>query len=1216
MRRLMVVVCVLVATALIAVSPAFSQGTDLGTIRGTVTDPSGAVIPNAKVQIVDLATNNTARELTTDTLGNYEAFGLKSGAYKATVSLPGFGSQVITGITLTGSNVARADARLSPSQTTETVMVTSEAPVIHTDDQTISQTLTTQSIVELPRDSRNIYDFVYLNPNITQGSDTGEFKFIGAQSYGGNFTLDGQRTNGGIFGSHTASQPSLEAVGELNILSNDFSAEYAGISNVRITTKRGGSDYHGSAFYNNKNSALAAWTLQDKIGQANFLPTFAQNKYPNPFFNITDIGGALGGKVPLLKNTYFFAAFERNWSANPVTLHSTTLPQASLYTGDFSLLTDAAKPAVPAGVVLTADEIANNTVAGAGAKFIRIPQRLLNPTTQKFLSTYFPVTSPAAPINAANGRLRDYWNLLPGLSVQDLGTIRVDHDFSDRDKVYAVYNVSSQASHTAAVVSPFTGLGLTQNDRLNHTLSVSYTKLVKANVVNEARGGFNQQNLLRHSNQTLRQFLTNIGFNESDIQAYGSVTGPSALDTYGHPAITFGSSTAFAAFSNGGRNTYRPLDQKLATFGDTLTWVIGKHNLRMGADFVQNQAVDGFAFNRGNPRGRINYSGTGVNAFTQFLLGLPANTVAFVGRFRPPMDVSNWEHGYFAQDDWKITSRLTLNLGVRYELITPFIDKNDVMMNFDPNYVGPNGQRGRLVIPSKKTLEWLDPRFNALGVVTASEAGVGRGLVNMDTNNVAPRFGVAYRLTDRTVVRGGYGFYYPTSAAQGIRDPLATNSFNQGITTRGSATAPLQGWPGTTHGISPVTGGAVSSLQGLSQNAVPFDLQQPRIEQYNATVEREIGWRTAVRLSYLGSKMSGLVSGRDLNMLAPNNTPFGTTTGDGATICTPGEDCDVSDADRARRPYPAFGDYLSTFGNIGHGRSNAFQTELTRRYANGIMFDVAYTLLDQKSTAIDTGNSSLGGNEYNQFAPGQDYGTDSWVSRHRVVAYGLFDLPVGRGRKYGSSMNWLSDAVVGGWQTTFNMFAKSGNGFTPFWTCDNCDPLYPGNIGSGAIDAIGDFNGPNFRPLVISGQNPTLHSGDRIFNPDAFAPPPVGADLFSNPAVAKRNMLWGPGTWGVNFGVHKTFRFGERVSAQFGADVNNLFNHPLYSPNQDAGGGGGSFANLGSFALNVDQKTGKILPITSADVTPNPDFGRLIQSFSQEGIDSRRTVRLRLRIVF
>ena len=184
--------------------------------------------------------------------------------------------------------------------------------------------------------------------------------------------------------------------------------------------------------------------------------------------------------------------------------------------------------------------------------------------------------------------------------------------------------------------------------------------------------------------------------------------------------------------------------------------------------------------------------------------------------------------------------------------------------------------------------------------------------------------------------------------------------------------------------------------------------------------------------------------------------------------------------------------------------------------------------------------------------------------------------------------------------------------FTPFWICDNCFPEGPGNIGVTSLDATGDFNvEPSYRAVVIGNYN--KRNGNQIWDPAAFALPSVGADVFDNPQVAKRNLLYGPGTWGVNLGVHKDFRFGERVTATLGADIDNVFNHPLFSPDADYGGGGGPFALLGDFNVGVDPSTTQVF---IADVSPNPDFGKLINTFTQEGVDSRRTVRLRLRITF
>jgi len=289
----------------------FGQGTDLGTIRGVVTDSSGAVIPGATVTVTDALTN-TARETRTNSQGNYEMFGLKSGTYRVAITAAGMSEKEIREVVLNGSDTVSADAVLKISAAQESVVVSMEAPAINTENQTISTTISNQEIIDLPRDSRDVYSFLYLNPNITQGVSDGEFKFLGFQSYGANFTIDGQRSTNTIFGSPTSSEPSLEAVGELNVLSNDFSAEYAGIGNIRITTKRGGSQFHGSAFYNNNNAALAALQLQDKQGMADFVPTPGVSKYPTPYFNLNDIGGSLGGPIPGIKKTWFFMAYERN----------------------------------------------------------------------------------------------------------------------------------------------------------------------------------------------------------------------------------------------------------------------------------------------------------------------------------------------------------------------------------------------------------------------------------------------------------------------------------------------------------------------------------------------------------------------------------------------------------------------------------------------------------------------------------------------------------------------------------------------------------------------------------------------------------------------------------------------------------------------------------------------------------------------------------------
>ena len=406
-------------TALGAAHFLFAQGTDLGTIRGTVKDASSAVIGNAKVTVTDLETN-TSRQANTNGAGDYEVFGLKSGRYKVSVTAAGMSTEEINDVVVNGSATVGVDVTLRVSAAGEKIEVSASATTINTENPTISDTIGHQSVIDLPRDSRDIYSFLYLNPNITGADEPGDFKFIGGQSYGGSFSVDGQRSNGGIFGSQTDSKPSLEAVDELNVLSNSFSAEYAGTANIRITTKRGQNQFHGSLFYNNANSALAALSLQDLAGIADFQPNAFASKYPTPYFNINDLGGSIGGPIKGLKRTWFFAAYERDYDVSPVDISTTKLAHPSLWTGNFSGMTDNSgstpvynEPDVPAGVVLTAQEIADDTVGGAGLQFLQIPSRLLNPSVQTLITKYFPHIGTTAPIDPTTGRIPSFQTQLP-----------------------------------------------------------------------------------------------------------------------------------------------------------------------------------------------------------------------------------------------------------------------------------------------------------------------------------------------------------------------------------------------------------------------------------------------------------------------------------------------------------------------------------------------------------------------------------------------------------------------------------------------------------------------------------------------------------------------------------------------------------------------------------------------------------------------------------
>jgi hypothetical protein len=1255
----------------------FAQGSDLGTIRGLVTDSSGALVPNAQVQITNMG-DLRVFSFKTDARGEYSAPALVPGQYKAAITAPGFETSVITGIVLNGSDVSQQNAVLHPATQTVNVQVTSQAVGIDTEDSTLSQTLNSTAVVTLPRDSRDINEFLYLDPSITVGAGTGgapeflpTFKAIGTQSYGASFSLDGQRNSGGVFGEQTRSEPSLESVGELNVLSNNFSAEYAGVLNIRVNTKSGGAQNHGSLFYNDVNSGLAANQMLGTVGAS------------KPHSNLTQTGGSWGGPIPKLKNSFFFMAYEYWNQAYPLPESNVTgVLSPKVQGGDFSevnlcndptlatINADSPGGAAPAGLSL-------GTCASSGATVVTgVPSSVQNPLTSKLVSLYFPQNIPDSNVNPVTGTINSYSTTLPGFDRTQMGDLRIDHDFNSSNRLYGVYHGSTEDSATSAVSFPYTGLGLNQYIRHNSALQVSYTRIFTPNLVNEARGGFNTENAAYGDNTTVSSFLSSIGMSPTDITAYGGLIGTGSLGLLGNPNITFGGSVA--AMGDDARSSDRNLTQHLLTFGDTLSWQKGHHSLKFGADFVRNEALDSFGALRDTPQSTMSYSGTGSNlaGYTNFLLGNAPHKYTYVYVPRPPMDVSNWETGYYAQDDVRVNSRLTLNLGFRYDRYTPYVDKNDIMANFDPNYTNAmTGQKGVYLIPSAKTLQYLIPSEKALppngiGYIIASQSGfgIGRGLVRPDRFDYGPRVGWAYRLNDKQVFRGGAGVFYPTSAAHQIRDPLATNTFNAEYTFQALSGSPISPWPGSTTdttGTVPIAGGALIGFNNYpTAEWIPFGIKNPRLIQWNATFEQQLAWQTTVRVSYIGSAQQGLIMQYDVDMIQPSDNPFGTTQGDANFVgdqpqpqttpynaCDPyaDGDCAYSYADDSRVTFPVLGDYVGGAVNRGKSMTNSLQVQAQRK-AKNLTYSVAYTYLDQKTSAGDAGQQSFGTGSYNPFNANYDYTRDYYVSTHRVVAYAIYDLPIGRGQRYGANMNRLTDAIIGGWQATTNGFWKSGIGFTPTWSCGDCDPTMAGNIASGDEDATGD-EGPQYRARIVN--NPYAGQGklyqfaaeptDSLGNPSAtapFLPPDLGSTYWTDPTVARRGALTGPSTWGVNLGLHKSFHINDRIAVKIGADADNVFNHAMLSPTSlDTFGNIGTINNLTPASLDgvsdgtplapgVGTPGGPaqpaLQPFTSvgngtggvSTFVYNPAFGLKNVSYSQEGIAGNRVIRLIGRITF
>jgi hypothetical protein len=438
-------------------------------------------------------------------------------------------------------------------------------------------------------------------------------------------------------------------------------------------------------------------------------------------------------------------------------------------------------------------------------------------------------------------------------------------------------------------------------------------------------------------------------------------------------------------------------------------------------------------------------------------------------------------------------------------------------------------------------------------------------LIFTDKNNFSPRLGFAWRLdeSNKTVLRGGFGLFHPTVAVQGIRDLLATNEFRYTTVWTGGSLdhAFSQGTPGT----DPADFGN----QGIDPH-----LQAPDIYQYNLTVERELGGGMGLRVSYIGSTMRGLLVDRDYNTMPASTTPFDLSNPD----------------DLARLPFAPYGLYMDIVGNRGSGQYNSAQFELTRRWKNGLAFDVAYTLAHSDSNAPDTGNSSIGPVMFDPYNIELDRGPDPNVVKHRVTANATVDIPYGHGRKHGADAPKWADALFGGWTVSTIVQARSGQNLTPFFS--TYYTTSPWNTGK-PLDGLGNNFCCAWRPDQI--KDPNVNGPrDAFFDETAYAVP--GPGMLGN---AKKGSLKGPGTWVANFAFYKDVFKKDNFKLQFSALLDNAFNHPQFFP-----GYGSGFVQLDDYLFNGVPQNGTTA-VLGADTIANP-----------EGFAPARVVRLGIRAVF
>jgi hypothetical protein len=1053
----------LLALAWLAAARVEAQST-LATLTGVVTDEAGGVLPGAAVTVTNVTTG-TIRTITTGAAGDYQLPSLDAGIYRLRIDLSGFAGAE-RDVALLARQIVRADIRLQIAGA-ERVEVTAVRPVIETERAAIDSSRSGEDISRLAlnfRASKNPSPIVVatLSQGVQQDR-TGAISVAGALPFMTSFSVDGISTQRVRYGGPSKELfPSVESIEEFKVASASNSAEFMQVTDLTTTTRSGSNQFHGTAFWFNQNSALSAtsrFTPRDAAGEP-IKPEVKANSY------------GLSGGGPIARNrAFFFGTYEGVRQPNQVTLSQIVPPDAWR-----------------AGNLANVASTLRNPFTGLAYAGNQIP---VNPVSAKLLESFY------ARQNQSTGAAIDAPNFVvnaPGDYTVKGFDGRLDFVMSPSQKVFGRLTVKNVDD-----LGPPSDWNTTQGDHFKRTevrqLAGAHN-WIRGAFVNELRAGW--------SNTVEKDSYTNAGKGADLVSASGLRGLPGAPMTGGFPHIEFGDGSFI---STGGVKPFNVLSRVIQGT-NTATWLAGAHTLKAGVDLQYVEYRDQISFFDGEELGRYVFDGTFTgHAFADFLLGMPH----FTGYILPAPDVNPYSTYYagFAQDTWRPSRHVTIDLGLRYDLRPPMKDRSNQLGNFDTDYPG-----GRVIVSDAAGLA-LVPDFVRLSVphtpfVTAAEAGLPSTLRRTDTNNISPRLGVAWRPGDdgRTVVRGGVGLYTV---------PLLGSVNYSMVATVTAAAVNFANSPASPF-VFPNISSAASAEGALPPGTLDFrranqiDMRDPRTAQWSVTVERDLGWDTAARVSYVGSTTKDLIWSPDLNQIPSNTRGY--------------------DALRGTRPYLDW-NVVTTRANDPRSRYDALGTALTKRISSGLTFDASYTLarhLSDAGGAAPTAFAAENGATTTDFFRGDaDYGNVAFTRRHRFVSTFLVELPFGRGRHFGGDIGRGLEAIVGGWDVTGVTLFQSGPFLTPFFS--NGDPS-----GTGA----------NVRGFTATQRPDQVHDGNidnpsvaAYFDRSAFVVPANNTGRFGNARVGS---LVGPGTRVFSMTLGKSFDTGGSSRARVELAFSNLFN--------------------------------------------------------------------------
>lgn len=1203
---------------------------DRGAITGRVTDPAGAVVPQAKVTVTNLETNESRDAVTSDE-GNFTVPQLPAAMYKITVEAPGFKTATLDNIKVAVQITRTADIKLEVGAVGEVVNVSGEAaPVLQTDTPVQQLNVSERQVRELPllvaaeSGGRSPLSFIFLDSSIVSndtpggtgttsgstGTNATNFRINGGQGLGADILIDGAQTRrgeNGTFFSEVA--PGPNAFQEFTVSTSSYSAEFGNSTGgiVNFTIKTGGNDFHGEAYLFHINDALNANIDRNRILNANNSACRLQNVgcLDKPLDRQFDYGFSVGGPVYLPRfgeggkmlwsgknKTFFFFNYGayRTFQSESVEL---TVPTARMRTGDFGeLLTDPYVLNFFGGPVQIFDPSqpvgARTAIPGnrldqylGGSRISTIGRNFLN---------LFPLPNQTGP----NGStvFRNFRANTTATSRTDYYVTKITHNITDRQSLnfsYTFRKLPSVKGGFPRFAEPFVAQGVWDQLFKSYYARLQHDWTLTGNMINHFNAGFS------------RSDVSNRNFSSGIAKASDLGLSPTATQDRGLPLIGFPgygdpvNSTDPRAYQAGGSTFFdnRVRDNSVH-LSDVFTLISGRHTMKFGGELRLQQLNNAAHFDIG---GNFNFRSNQTANTNDFNQGWP---IASLITGRPEFSFNSNQtidpghrflsYAAFYQDDFKVTSKLTVNLGFRYDFGRPREEARGKFRGFDPSVPNPaaGGRLGAFVSAGPGPLQ-----------------AENFGLVNPDRTNFGPRFGFAYSVNEKTVVRGGYGIYYAPVIYNDFGNAGALGYSPGAVNINGGLDAfiTLENYPHIP--VADPTSQVVGDLNRTDLDYFTKDFKTGRTAQYTLDIQRQLPWNLAIQVGYVGSKGTRLRSNFDqVNKLPLNALKLGlpllskrladVTASDRAYATSVGFTLPASpdavypgfnnqggdfasSVSQALRPFPQYGIITNRLESEGQSFYNAGKVDLTRRFAQGIQAGLSYTFAKLITDAAEDvfGNSPLNGVVQNPYDRRSLRTISASIPPHSLVFNYIIEAPFGKGRRFLNRGGFI-DRLVGGFQFTGIHRYRSGPALLPFIAGGQREFLQ-------RIGFLGNLR-PNVTGQSFFTGNPSGGIDYRYLNPAAFsrpldyrnAPGPIGspeyAAYYADPnrffgnSAPTYGSLRAPPFFTEDVSVMKKTRVTETTYFEIRMEIFNLFNRGRYGlPNLNLDDG-----NFGITSRNAD----------------------------------------------